>query len=74
MRKGGGVPYEVSIVRDIAQKEIKIYTDSGRCMRPLICVGPDNVIKMKKSDINKENLSFEELRRQGFVEFVDVEE
>ena len=39
VRKEGDIPYEVSIVRDIGQSEIKIYTDSGRCMRPLIVVG-----------------------------------
>lgn len=73
VRKEGDIPYEVSIVRDISQREIKIYTDSGRCMRPLIVVGENNVIKMKKSDLT-EGVSFEELRRRGFVEFVDVEE
>jgi DNA-directed RNA polymerase II subunit RPB2 len=68
----GEIPFEVSIVRDISQKEIKIYTDSGRCMRPLIVVGPDNQIKMKKSNLVN-GFTFEMLRRKGFVEFLDVE-
>lgn len=37
-RQKGNIPDEVSIVRDIVQNEIKIYTDSGRCMRPLFTV------------------------------------
>jgi DNA-directed RNA polymerase II subunit RPB2 len=37
-RQRGNIPDEVSIVRDIVQNEIKIYTDSGRCMRPLFTV------------------------------------
>lgn len=37
-RSKGLIPHEVSVVRDIIQKEIKIYTDAGRCMRPLFKV------------------------------------
>jgi len=37
-RQIGNIPDEVSIVRDIVQNEIMIYTDSGRCMRPLLKV------------------------------------
>jgi len=37
-RRKAIVPDEVSIVHDILQREIKIYTDSGRCMRPLFTV------------------------------------
>ena len=35
----------------MVQNEIKIYTDSGRCMRPLFTV-TDNKLNMKKSDVN----------------------
>ena len=41
---------EVSIVRDIVQNEIKIYTDSGRCMRPLFTV-ENNMLKLKPEDL-----------------------
>lgn len=37
-RDSGKISEEVSIARDIVQNEIKIYTDSGRCMRPLFTV------------------------------------
>lgn len=47
----GVLPHEVSVVRDIVQKEIKIYTDSGRCMRPVFTVGADNKLKLKPSDV-----------------------
>lgn len=45
-RQKGSIPEEVSIVRDIVQNEIKIYTDSGRCMRPLFTV-ENNKLKIK---------------------------
>lgn len=41
---------EVSIVRDIVQNEIKIYTDSGRCMRPLFTV-ENNMLKLKPENL-----------------------
>jgi len=46
-RRAGKLSDEVSIVRDILQKEIKIYTDPGRCMRPLLLVGENNKLVMK---------------------------
>ena len=71
-RQKGNIPEEVSIVRDILQKEIKIYTDAGRMLRPLFTV-ENNKIKMKKSDI-AEPTTFTDLQSNGFVEFLDVEE
>lgn len=32
------IPIEVSINFDFVNKEIRIYTDAGRCMRPLFIV------------------------------------
>ena len=52
-RQSGGITDEVSIVRDIVQKEIKIYTDSGRCMRPLFTV-ENNKLKIKPQNIAKD--------------------
>jgi DNA-directed RNA polymerase II subunit RPB2 len=57
-RRKGDIPDEVSIVRDILQKEIKIYTDSGRCMRPLLLVGDDNKLAMKAEHIEDPSLTF----------------
>lgn len=55
-RRKGDIPDEVSIVRDIVQNEIKIYTDSGRCMRPLFTV-EKNKLKIPVEAI-KSNLTF----------------
>lgn len=62
----------MSIVRDIIQKEIKIYTDAGRMLRPLFTVD-NNKIKLKKSQM-KYPLSFFDLQSNGCVEYLDVEE
>lgn len=69
--------HEVSVVRDIVQKEIKLYTDAGRCMRPLFKVvniedeENRNILKLNSSHIEG-NLTFEELLDAGVVEFLDV--
>lgn len=52
-RQNNHIPEEVSIVRDIVQNEIKIYTDSGRCMRPLFTV-ENNKLKIRADDIKKD--------------------
>ncbi|EGR32674.1 RNA polymerase ii second largest subunit, putative [Ichthyophthirius multifiliis] len=81
----------LSVVRDIINKEIKIYTDSGRCMRPLFIVEnyQTRQLKITKQDINKyiqiqeekinsgdvkEYKLFSEFCKEGFIEFLDVEE
>ena len=56
-RRKGDIPDDVSIVRDIVQNEIKIYTDSGRCMRPLFTV-ENNILMIPAEDIENPNLSF----------------
>lgn len=63
---------EVSIVRDIVQNEIKIYTDSGRCMRPLFTV-ENNRLKLKPEHLEGE-WTFDDLRKKGLIEYLDVEE
>ena len=56
-RRKGDIPDDVSIVRDIVQNEIKIYTDSGRCMRPLFTV-ENNILMIPAEDIENPSLSF----------------
>lgn len=43
----GEIPIEVSINLDYVNKEIRIYTDAGRLMRPLLVV-QNNQLKLKK--------------------------
>lgn len=42
---------EVGIVRDIRLKELRLYTDYGRCSRPLFIVDKQK-LQIKKSDIH----------------------
>ena len=52
LRRNNSIDYEVSIVRDIKEREIRIYTDAGRISRPLFVVGDDQKCAIKHRHIN----------------------
>ncbi len=68
---------EVSMVRDIRDREIRIYTDAGRICRPLLIV-EDCRLLMKKNHIDmlKEgefnNFMWHDLVASGVVEYIDT--
>ena len=71
---------EVSLVRDYANKEIRIYTDSGRVQRPLFVV-ENNSLRFKKKDLENmlvedetKKMTFDDAVQNGKIEFLDVEE
>ncbi|KAK6090882.1 hypothetical protein P3W45_000127 [Vairimorpha bombi] len=67
---------EVSIVRDIREKEIKIQSDSGRPCRPLFVV-KNNKLAIDEAYPNKEEIkrsSWNDFIENGLIEFLDVEE
>merc|ERR1719281_2296133 len=67
------------MIRDIRDREIRIFTDAGRICRPLLIV-EDNRLLMKKSHIemlkNREfnNYSWQDLVAAGVVEYIDTME
>jgi len=79
LRRCVDVSAEVAIVRDINDRELRLYTDAGRCCRPLFIVENQSLV-LKKSHIKKlqrrELTSFQwtDLVAGGFVEYIDTEE
>lgn len=71
---------EVSIVHDIAEREVRIYTDAGRILRPLYVV-EDNEIKvqvphlkrLKRAEIGADEYGWENLLEEGLVEYIDTQ-
>lgn len=49
-RRRKNMPSEISLVRDIENREIRVLTDEGRIMRPLFVV-KDNSLQITKSHI-----------------------
>ncbi|EGG18445.1 RNA polymerase II core subunit [Cavenderia fasciculata] len=77
LRGCGDVSVEVSIVRDIREKEIRLYTDAGRCCRPLFVVR-DSKLLIKKSHIQNlivnPDYKWMDLITSGLIEYIDTEE
>ncbi|XP_013400456.1 DNA-directed RNA polymerase II subunit RPB2 [Lingula anatina] len=70
---------EVSMVRDIRERELKIYTDAGRVCRPLLIVENQKLLLKKRHiDLLKEreynNYSWQDLVASGVVEYIDTME
>ncbi|KAG8286738.1 DNA-directed RNA polymerase II subunit RPB2 [Homalodisca vitripennis] len=68
---------EVSIIRDIRDREIRIYTDAGRICRPLLIVENGQLLlkkrhveTLKERDYN--NYGWQVLVSSGVVEYIDT--
>ncbi|KAL5016562.1 hypothetical protein ScPMuIL_006151 [Solemya velum] len=67
---------EVSMIRDIRDREIRIYTDAGRICRPLLIVEEQKLL-LKQSHIKQlkqreyNNYSWQDLVASGVVEYID---
>ncbi|KAK3095710.1 hypothetical protein FSP39_017914 [Pinctada imbricata] len=67
---------EVSMIRDIRDREIRIYTDAGRICRPLLIVENQKLLlkqthikQLKQKEYN--NYSWQDLVASGVVEYID---
>ena len=80
LRRQCDIDSSVSVVHDIRLKELRLYTDYGRCTRPLFIVEDDQKLKIKKQHIelltekDVTGYTWNELVTSGFIEYVDTEE
>jgi len=80
IRRQVDVDSSVSVVHDIRLKELRLYTDYGRCTRPLFIVDEDQKLRIKKQHIelltekDVTGYTWNELVTSGFIEYVDTEE
>ncbi|KAK3011556.1 hypothetical protein RJ639_011272 [Escallonia herrerae] len=80
LRRKLDVNTEVGIIRDIRLKELRLYTDYGRCSRPLFIVEQQRLL-IKKKDIialqqreSVKECGWHDLFAKGYIEYVDTEE
>eukprot|EP00758_Cryptobia_borreli_P003821 Tbor_TRINITY_DN4002_c0_g1::TRINITY_DN4002_c0_g1_i1::g.11729::m.11729/K03010/RPB2, POLR2B; DNA-directed RNA polymerase II subunit RPB2 len=77
-RRKGEISREVSIVRDIRDREIRIYSDGGRPIRPLFVVEQSRIALQKNHlwQLCTEDklLSWERIVSSGFIDYIDCEE
>uniref|UniRef100_A0A7S3JNU3 DNA-directed RNA polymerase subunit beta n=1 Tax=Aureoumbra lagunensis TaxID=44058 RepID=A0A7S3JNU3_9STRA len=89
LRRKLDIDPEVSVTRDIGQRELRVHTEGGRICRPLLIVEKkqDNLennnvkfvqdLKLQRDDIEQimnDNLSWTDMLSQGFLELIDTEE
>mmetsp|Transcript_28574 Transcript_28574/g.54586 ORF Transcript_28574/g.54586 Transcript_28574/m.54586 type:complete len:1176 (+) Transcript_28574:118-3645(+) len=79
LRRQVDVNTEVGVVRDIRLSELRLYTDAGRCCRPLFIV-ENNYLLIKKAHISQlqdreaTSYGWHDLVAAGLIEYVDTEE
>ena len=88
LRRNVNLPIEVAVVWDLKDRELKLYSDAGRCCRPLFIVDTDTQkLKIQREHVNyviakeKQSVSGEmqpygwsELVADGLIEFIDTNE
>ncbi|KAJ9474848.1 DNA-directed RNA polymerase II subunit RPB2 [Pseudozyma hubeiensis] len=84
LRRKDDISHEVSVVRDIRERELRIYTDASRVLRPVFIVNPhDMTLLIKKHHVNMigqpipetgEEFRWTQLVQQGVIEYLDAEE
>mmetsp|Transcript_16869 Transcript_16869/g.68060 ORF Transcript_16869/g.68060 Transcript_16869/m.68060 type:complete len:944 (+) Transcript_16869:754-3585(+) len=88
LRRQMDIDPEVSVVRDIKEKELRVSTDAGRVCRPLLIVealsssSPERSaisrrLKLRKSHVEalvRKDLGWTQLLVKGVVELIDTEE
>lgn len=84
LRRKDDISHEVSVVRDIRERELRIYTDASRVLRPVFIVNPnDMTLFIKKRHVNMigqpvpqtgEEFGWSHLVQEGVIEYLDAEE
>ncbi|KAF8756235.1 DNA-directed RNA polymerase subunit beta' [Rhizoctonia solani] len=83
LRRMDHINSEVSIVRDIREKELRIYTDAGRICRPLFIVDEQQKLTLKKKhvewlqngvDEEGQEFKWKQLVKRGVIELLDADE
>ncbi|KAI8902796.1 DNA-directed RNA polymerase II subunit RPB2 [Globomyces pollinis-pini] len=77
LRRTCDVSSEVSVVRDVRDKELRIYTDPGRICRSLFVVTPEQRLVLTKKHVTMlatKEMEWTDLLMMGIVEYIDTEE
>ncbi|KAI0936831.1 DNA-dependent RNA polymerase II [Taiwanofungus camphoratus] len=82
LRRKDDISPEVSVVRDIRERELRLYTDAGRVCRPLFVVENQQLLLGKKhirwlndgKNDQEEDYQWDSLIKGGVIELLDAEE
>lgn len=77
LRRSLAIDKEMSIVKDVLERELRIFCDGGRVCRPLFTVGGNQLnIKRKHIKLLEDRIEYtwDALIKDGLIEYLDVEE
>ncbi|KAJ3360468.1 DNA-dependent RNA polymerase II, partial [Kappamyces sp. JEL0680] len=77
LRRSVDINPEVSVVHDVRDKELRVYTDAGRICRPLFVVTPDQRLVLRKEHVHslaEKEASWSDMLSSGVAEYIDTEE
>ncbi|KAL9653030.1 hypothetical protein ABK040_015544 [Willaertia magna] len=78
LRRTANINMEVGIIRDVREREVRLWTDAGRCCRPLFIVDRENMtLSMKMhhiQELKESKIAWDQLLENGLVEYIDTEE
>ncbi|GJJ09697.1 DNA-dependent RNA polymerase II [Clathrus columnatus] len=84
LRRKDDISPEVSVVRDIRERELRLYTDAGRVCRPLFIVENQQLVLQKRhikwlqqkyqDDTPSVEYKWDDLIKGGVIELLDAEE
>ena len=66
-RRNGILPFQISISYNVIDKEILIFSDEGRMLRPLLTVNNSGQLNLKQTD----NVNWDELVDTNKIEYLD---
>uniref|UniRef100_A0A7S1C2I4 DNA-directed RNA polymerase subunit beta n=1 Tax=Bicosoecida sp. CB-2014 TaxID=1486930 RepID=A0A7S1C2I4_9STRA len=76
-RRRNHIQWEVSVVHDVSELELQVFTDAGRVCRPLFVVNADQELAMRVrhlKDIQQGKAGFMSLVNEGLIEYIDTQE
>ncbi|MCX6694918.1 MAG: DNA-directed RNA polymerase subunit B, partial [Candidatus Altiarchaeota archaeon] len=76
LRRKGKMDYTTSISFREENNEVQIYTDKGRVLRPILILedGKPLMTERHVKDLKEKKVSWDELIKEGVVEYIDAEE
>ncbi len=76
LRRSGKIPFTISLSYREENREVQIYTDRGRVLRPLL-IAEKGKLKLKDRDVERlksGKIKFIDLINEGAIEYLDAEE
>lgn len=75
-RRKSVIPLSTAVVRDFAINEVRVYTDAGRCLRPLWIVKDRKLLVTNEivDKLRRGEMQWNSLIARGYIEYISVQE